>query len=404
MVAVYPIRLFVLALAVLGVASEVWAQGPIIVGYYDMANGNGGGSAEQAAPIVAAGYTPVLLDNLDNLAGIAILFVQNPSPNVYNAEYLAARPAIAAAVTAGMVLVIHDRTVSNPAMGARVGDILPGVTNPASILAMKGNATTNNNIEVTDATTLVANGPFGQISSSGPSSLDAGMLSNHGWVNLNNPFFTTRSVKGLLHTGASGTSMSVTFSYAFGLGHVIYSSIPLDMFLKGGGANPPRCTFSNVYAPNVLAYGAGLKGLPQGVPQTTTLTVAASPARYGGTTTLTATLKSGSTGLGCRTVTFSLNGNHVGSALTDSSGTATLPNASLGSIGAGSYAEGARADFATDGLLTASSGTGVLEVAKAPLTVTAADATKIYGAELPEFSARYDGFCWAKRRTCSRES
>jgi hypothetical protein len=203
------------------------------------------------------------------------------------------------------------------------------------------------------------------------------------------PTFLAPGKKGLLHAGTANNA--VTFSYPLGLGHVIYSSIPLDMFLKGGGPNPPRCNFNNIYAPNVLAHAAGLKGLPQGQPQATTLTVTASPAHYGGTTTLTATLMSGSAGLGCRIVNFSLNGHDVGSALTDPSGTATL-EASLGSIGAGSYPQGARADFAADGLLTASSEAAVLEVAKAPLNVTAEDKSKAYGAELPAFSAHYEGF------------
>ncbi len=51
----------------------------------------------------------------------------------------------------------------------------------------------------------------------------------------------------------------VTFSYLYGSGGVIYSSIPLDYYLRGGpGPNPPRDNFANVYAPNVLAYANAL--------------------------------------------------------------------------------------------------------------------------------------------------
>jgi hypothetical protein len=384
LVAVYPIRLFLLALAVWGGAADVRAQSPVNVGYYDIAAG--AGIPEQVAPIVAAGLTPVPLSNVTaaDLAGLRILFVHNPNTMGYNAEYLTAVPQIKAAVEAGLVLVIHDRSFGpSPTMGSRLILPLPaGVPLPGLSKIPMG----ANNIGVADAATLVATGPGGTVTDL---NLDNGGPSNLGFANIF--LFTAPDKQSLLHNG-TGSSSPVTFSYPLGLGHVIYSSIPLDMFLKGGGPNPPRCNFNNIYAPNVLAYAAKLKGLPQGLPQTTTLTVTASPAQYGGTTTLTATLMSGSAGLGCRIVNFSLNGLGVGSALTDPSGTATLLNVSIGSTGARSYAAGVRADFAAAGLLTASSGTAVLEVMKAPLNVTAEDKTKAYGAELPAFSAHYDGF------------
>ena len=172
MVADYPIRLFLLALAAWSVAADVCAQSPIRVGYYDMVAG--AGSPEQVAPIVAAGFTPVQLSNVTaaDLAGLHVLMVQNPSPNVYGTEYLTSRPAITAAVSSGMVLIIHDRVVTNMAMGARVGDILPGVTVPASIMAAKAtNSIVWNNIEITDLNSLVVNGPFGVITAT---SLDNG--------------------------------------------------------------------------------------------------------------------------------------------------------------------------------------------------------------------------------------
>jgi hypothetical protein len=382
LVAVYPIRLFLLALAVWGVAADVRAQSPVNVGYYDIAAG--AGIPQQVGPIVAAGLTPAPLSNVTaaDLVGLHILFVHNPNTMGYNAEYLAAVPQIRTAVEAGLVLVIHDRSFGPSPMGTRLILPLPaGVPLPLLTRIPMG----ANNIGVSDAATLVATGPGGTVTDS---NLDNGIDSNLGSANLS--LFTASGKKSLLHNG-TGANNPVTFSYPLGLGHVIYSSIPLDMFLKGGGPNPPRCNFNNIYAPNVLAYAAGLKGLPQGLAQATTLTVTASPVHYGGTTTLTATLMGGSAGLGCRIVKFSLNGNEVGSALTDASGMATL-NVSLGSIGAGSYPNGVRADFATAGLLTASSATAVLEVLKAPLSVTADDKSKAYGAELPSFSAHYGGF------------
>ena len=50
-----------------------------------------------------------------------------------------------------MVLIIHDRVVTNHRDERKVGDILPGVTVPASILAIEGDSSiVRNNIEITD--------------------------------------------------------------------------------------------------------------------------------------------------------------------------------------------------------------------------------------------------------------
>src|SRR5688572_19833836 len=89
LVAVCPVRLLVLALAAWSVAADVCAQSPVKVGYYDM--GAGAGIPEQVPPIVSAGLTPVLLDNVSatDLAGLHILFVENPSTTGYAAEYRA---------------------------------------------------------------------------------------------------------------------------------------------------------------------------------------------------------------------------------------------------------------------------------------------------------------------------
>ena len=132
----------------------------------------------------------------------------------------------------------------------------------------------------------------------------------------------------------------------------------------------PRDTFTNVYAPNVLTYAAcGLKAFPA------TVTATSATGHYGGTTTLSATVKCGVIPAPNATVNFSLNGVAVGSALTDASGTATLANASLGSspasaIAVGSYPAGVAAAFAGTTLYGASSGTASLTVDKAPASIS----------------------------------
>lgn len=368
LVAVYPIRLFLLALAAWSVAAEVWAQSPIRVGYYDM-NIGAGVTVEQEPPIVAAGFTPVQLFNVTaaDLAGLHVLFVQNSSPMAYGAEYLASKAAVQDAVNAGLVLVIHDRFVGpSPAM---TRSILPL---PAGVMPVVTRVNSQNN-SVTDATTLVANGPGGIVTET---NLDGGMNSNMGFVNL--ATLTIAGRVGLIHTGVAANS--VTFSYPLGAGFVIYSSIPLDMFLKGLGPAAPSAAFRTIYAPNVLAYAAcGLRALPA------TVTATGATAHYGGTTTLTATVKCGVVPVPGATVNFSLNGAAVGSAHTDASGTATLANASLGSapasaIAVGSYPAGVGAAFAGTTLYGASSGTASLTVEKAPASISFDGGTFVYDA------------------------
>ena len=102
----------------------------------------------------------------------------------------------------------------------------------------------------------------------------------------------------------------------------------------------------------------------------TTLTVAPATGTYGGTTNLSATLASGSSGVGGKSISFSLNGSSVGSATTTAAGVATLNDVSLAGIDAGTYANGVSASFAGDSGFTASSGSASLTVGKAATTTT----------------------------------
>jgi uncharacterized repeat protein (TIGR01451 family) len=113
--------------------------------------------------------------------------------------------------------------------------------------------------------------------------------------------------------------------------------------------------------------------------------VTASPATgtYGGTVNLSATLTSGGNPLSGKTIDFTLNGNSVGSGVTNGSGVATLSNASLAGINAGSYPTGVGASFAGSTGYSASSGTASLTVNKATPVITWANpADIIYGTAL----------------------
>jgi YDG domain/Bacterial Ig-like domain (group 3) len=112
--------------------------------------------------------------------------------------------------------------------------------------------------------------------------------------------------------------------------------------------------------------------------QNTALSTSSATGTYGGTTNLSATLTSGGSGVSGKTVTFKLNGTTVGTATTTSSGVATLSNASLAGINAGSYASGVSASFAGDSGFEPSTATNSLTVNKKPLTGSFTAANKVY--------------------------
>ncbi|HBV99328.1 MAG TPA: hypothetical protein DEF36_20105, partial [Desulfotomaculum sp.] len=117
----------------------------------------------------------------------------------------------------------------------------------------------------------------------------------------------------------------------------------------------------------------------------TTINTQPATVVYGGSVTLSATLSPGVAG---KTISFSINGTSVGAGTTDGSGVATR-NATI-SLPVGNYP--ILASFAGDPVYAASSGSAMLTVSPAPLTVTANNKTKVYGSANPAFTASYSGF------------
>lgn len=115
----------------------------------------------------------------------------------------------------------------------------------------------------------------------------------------------------------------------------------------------------------------------------TSLTVSSATGTYAGTVDLSATLTDGSSPVSGKTVNFTLNGNSVGSGVTDASGVATLNGASLAGIDAGSYATGVGASFAGDDIYLASSATNSLTVNKAASTTTVTCPVSVLYSGLP---------------------
>jgi hypothetical protein len=206
---------------------------PAVVGYYQMDLEEGNYSQETA--ILAAGDTPVHLYDLSSadLAGIDVLDVQNGDNSAYDFEYLSRLPDIESAVAGGMVLVIHDRYVDE------AESILPG----GGSFNIVRDFTDDANIDVLDDSTLVTNGPGGIVDNF---TLDGGTSSSHGYA-----YADSLPASADLILSQGDPTHIVTFSYGYGAGTVIYSTIPLDYYRDAGGNN-----FSDVYAPNVLAYAA----------------------------------------------------------------------------------------------------------------------------------------------------
>lgn len=217
-----------------------------LVGYYDMSDGQGD-DFDQLPGILAAGLTAHNLTGLSaaDLAGIDVLYVQNPSADGYGAEYLAQLQDIAAAVANGMTLIIHD------AFAADAASILPG-GETFSILRVDGIA----DIDVLAFGSLLANGPGGVLTSA---SLDDGSPSAVGYALAGS---LPDGAQLLLSTG--DPSQIVAFSYAYGAGHVYYSTIPLEYYLDGNGDPALNTVFQQIFSPNVVAYGASLGGVAEG--------------------------------------------------------------------------------------------------------------------------------------------
>ncbi|HEV7684567.1 MAG TPA: hypothetical protein VGO68_20830 [Pyrinomonadaceae bacterium] len=111
---------------------------------------------------------------------------------------------------------------------------------------------------------------------------------------------------------------------------------------------------------------------------------ASSAGTYGGTTSLSATMTSGGNPVPGKTINFTLNGNSAGSALTNGSGVATIPSASLSGINAGTYPTGVGATFAGDINYATASGADslIVNVANQTITVnTPAPASAVHGSQ-----------------------
>ena len=231
-----------LAIVWILVAGCIWIPGraeAITVGYF-----LNSASTSPEVPINTIGATAVNITNLNNLAGIDVLWILNGSNDNYGLIAFGTA-SIAAFVQAGGVLTFNDRRVQEAA------SILPGASGTVFSHSF------GTNIDVVNAGTLVTSGPGGAIDNT---TLDGGNFSNHGFATAAS---LPAGAQAILNNGTAG--QIVDFFYPFGAGTVYYSTIPLDFYLGGPSA------FATVYAVNEAAFQASLAAAPEAVPEPGTL-------------------------------------------------------------------------------------------------------------------------------------
>jgi hypothetical protein len=221
---------------------DVVVRAGATVGYYDL--GFNQGSSSQVGPITTAGFQAVNVGALQtaDLSQVDILFVQNPNNGGYTSTFnnINNLAKIQQFVANGGVLVFHDRHVTTAA------SVLPG--SPGSIFREVDSSVETRNINIVDNTTQVTNGPGGVLTNT---SLDNGNLSSHGYIRADT---IPPGARGIL--SRTDPANLVTYSYQFGAGHVVYSTIPLDFYLGSFGTLAENM---RKYAANVLAYAADLR-------------------------------------------------------------------------------------------------------------------------------------------------
>lgn len=179
-----------------------------LVGYYDMNEGSG--TQIQQSILEAGGFDIRDMDTLDinELSGLSVLYIDKYSSNL---EYTNNLAAINNAVFNGMTLIINDGSPYE------ANTILPGL---GTTLVQISSDSAEINIGPDGGELAV--GAAGTLTNT---SLDHGSSSHHGAFDINS---LPEGAKILLTSG--NPNEVVAFSYQYGSGTVIYSSMPLSAY------------------------------------------------------------------------------------------------------------------------------------------------------------------------------
>jgi uncharacterized repeat protein (TIGR01451 family) len=335
--------------------------------------------------------------------GTVTVEIHNASSNLPGSTVLSSVATLGPVTNGGNTVAPYTVTFSSPAAvvsGTQYSIVIKGVSNNVYVVRSSGNpysggqysstttsgsswtaASTADMVFTTYVTTPVvylSSGNF--VSSVKDSGAVTGATPNWttlSWTNASLPGGTTLKFQVAASNSSSGPFNFVgpdgTASTFFTTSGASLSQFNGSRYLKykalftSTGSSTPTLNDVSVCFNNVTSV-------------TTTLTAAAATGTFGGTVNLSATLTDGTNGISGKSIAFTLNGNSAGSATTDASGVATISNASLSGINAGSYPTGVGASFAGGGGFTASNSTAALTVNKADQTITFnALADKTYG-------------------------
>ena len=240
--------------------------GSALVGYF---TDNSSATTSPESSIRAAGLTPLLITDVStfDFNSIDVLMVNEASNSGPSPELDARLPDIELWVHQGGIFIVHDRFVGSTEGQATSNPFLVG-TSGSSVLVTR-DFTNGDDIDVVDAVANSAPLPAIETSVSdgtgpgGPlldTDLDGGNSSSHGFADLST-LPTDGSATAILSAGPAPDQVA-GFVYQVGGGHVYYSTIPLDYYLRGGGPGDVQQAMAAIYTPNLLAYANNLRPEP----------------------------------------------------------------------------------------------------------------------------------------------
>ncbi len=200
------------------------------------------GDAGPVGAITANGLTPVAINDITtfDFASAQIVLIDTV-PGGLSLELQNRESDLAAFVQNGGSLIINDASATDSGLlpgGAGVSLVPLGAFDP------------NASIVNVETASLLTDGPFGHLTGA---DLSGGNSSVNGYADA--ATLPVGAVS-LLSDGA-GAAQSVAFSYGYGAGSVLYTTVPLDFYFSDPFANdPPKTNFVTIFAPNELALAA----------------------------------------------------------------------------------------------------------------------------------------------------